>query len=275
MNASEAIAKLIEQANFSLIIFTVGLLMCRIMPVLVLSPLMGEEQVPPEIKMGVGITLSAVMFPIVSHRMGALPTSALPYIGLLLKEIFIGLSLALIVSKVFEAARVAGNIADSMAGTNSAQAQAPLAGPGGDKVTLLANLKVQLSVVMFFTLNGHHLVIQAIAQSLEIVPLDRFPRFSQGSWPFFELFIRSFADILTVALALAAPTLLTNFVTDIALGAINRMASQVQVSFLAQSLKPLLTVIVTSIVLSLVMGRIQVEFVHMLALLREALRLLG
>jgi flagellar biosynthetic protein FliR len=272
MNVSEVISRLTEQTNISLVIFTMGLLMCRIMPVLVLSPLLGEEQVPPEIKMGVGITLSAVMFPLVSHRIGALPTSALPYIALLLKEIFIGVSLALIVSKVFEAARVAGNLADSMAGTNSAQLQAPLV---NDKVTLLANLKVQLCVVMFFTLNGHHLVIQAIAESLDIVPLDRFPRFSQGSWPFFELFIRSFADILTIAMSLAAPTLLTAFVTDIALGAINRMASQVQVSFLAQSLKPLATVIVTSIVLSLVMGRMRTEFVHMLAMLRHALQLLG
>ena len=47
-------------------------------------------------------------------------------------------------------------------------------------------------------------VIEALAESFAIVPLDRFPRFSLGSWAFFELMIRSFADLLKVSLALAA-----------------------------------------------------------------------
>jgi flagellar biosynthesis protein FliR len=272
MNASEALARLTEQANLSLVIFTMGLLMSRIMPVIILSPFLGGEVVPPELKMGLGVMLSGVLFPAVSGRMGAIPTTALPYIGLLLKEIFIGVSLALIINMVFEAARVAGNLADTMSGSNSAQLHVPQI---GQQVTLLANLKVQLAVVLFITLNGHHLVIEALADSLAVVPLDRFPRFSAGQWPFFELFIRSFADLMRIALALAAPTMLASFVTDLALGAINRVAPQVQVFFIAMSIKPLATVTVVALSLGLIMGRMQEEFATMLAILRHSIRLLG
>ena len=272
MNVSEVIARLTEQANLSLVIFTMGLLLCRIMPVLVLSPFLGGEVVPTEIKMGIGVMLSAVMFPTVSPRLGAIPTSALPYIGLLLKEIFIGVALSTLVSMVFEAARVAGNITDTMSGSNNAQLYVPQL---GQQVTLFANLKVQLAVVLFLTLNGHHLVIEALAESFLVVPLDKFPRYSQGDWAFFELFIRSFADLLKISLALAAPTLLAAFLTDMALGAINRVAPQVQVFFISMAIKPLVAVVIVFMSLGLIMGRMQVEFAAMLALLRNAIRLLG
>ncbi len=271
MNVSEVIARLTEQANLSLVIFTMGLLLCRIMPVLVLSPFLGGEVVPTEIKMGVGVTLSAVLFPAVSARMGAIPTSALPYIGLLLKEIFIGVALAMIINMVFVAARVAGNIADTMSGSNNAQLFVPQL---GQQVSLFSNLKVQLSVVLFLTLNGHHLVIEALAESFAIVPLDSFPRFSLGEWAFFELIIRSFADLLKISLALAAPAMMAAFLTDMALGAVNRVAPQVQVFFISMAIKPLVSVLIIFLVISALMMRMQNEFRDMLVTGNSALRLL-
>lgn len=272
MNVTEVLTRMTEQANLSLLIFTLGLLLCRIMPVLVLSPFLGGESVPTEIKMGIGFTLSVVLMPAVSSRMGAIPISALPYIGLMLKEIFIGVTLATIVNMVFEAARVAGTIADTMSGSNNAQLFVPQL---GTQVSLFTNLKVQLAIVLFLTLNGHHLVIEAIAESLNVVPLDRFPRFSAGQWPFYEMIIRSFADLLKIALALSAPTLLAGFLTDMALGAVNRLAPQVQVFFISQNIKPLVTVIIVMLSLGLIMGRMQKEFGVMLGVLRHAVRLLG
>ncbi|PTL80504.1 flagellar biosynthetic protein FliR [Vitiosangium sp. GDMCC 1.1324] len=272
MNVSEVLARMTEQANLSLVIFTMGLLLCRVMPVLVLSPFLGGEVVPPEVKMGVGVMIAAVLFPAVSPRMGAIPTSALPYIGLMLKEIFIGVALSSIVNVVFEAARVAGNIVDTMSGSNNAQLYVPQL---GQQVSIFASLKVQLAVVLFLTLNGHHLVIEALADSLVVVPLDRFPRFSSGEWAFFELFIRSFADLLKISLALAAPPTLAAFLTDMALGAVNRVAPQVQVFFISMAIKPLVGVVIVFMSLGLIMGRMQTEFAAMLAMLRDAVRLLG
>ncbi|MDY7225528.1 flagellar biosynthetic protein FliR [Hyalangium rubrum] len=271
MNVSDVLSQLRAETNLSLVIFTVGLLMCRVMPVLIFSPFLGGEVVPTEVKMGVGITLAIVMFPAVSGTMGALPTTALPYIALLLKEIFIGVTLAFIVNVVFDAARVAGTLADTMAGSNNAQLYVPQL---GQQVSLLSSLKVQLAVVLFLTLNGHHIVIEALADSLVAIPLDKFPQFSGGVWPFFDLMIRVFADLLAISLALAAPIMLATFLTDLALGAINRVAPQIQVFFISMAIKPLVGVIVAAIALPLLMGRFQREFVSMLASLKQALRIL-
>lgn len=272
MNVADALAELGARTNVSLTIFTVALLMCRVMPVLIFSPFLGGEVVPSEVKLGLGLMVSMVLFPSISDRMGALPTSALPYIALLLKELFLGTTLAFIVNIVFDAARVAGTLVDTMAGSNNAQLYVPQL---GQQVSIFSSLKTQLAVVLFLTLDGHHMVIQGLADSLVTVPLDGFPRFSQGVWPFFDLVLRVFADLLRISIALAAPAMLATFLTDLALGAINRVAPQIQVFFISMSIKPLVGVLLVFIAIQLIIGRMQVELAGMLKMLRDAIRLLA
>jgi flagellar biosynthetic protein FliR len=271
MNAAEVVAKLAQQANLSLLIFTLGLLLCRIMPVLVFSPFLGGEVIPTEVKMGVGVTLSLVFIPLVSQRMGAIPISPLPYIALMCKEIFIGMSLAFIINVVFDAGRVAGGLSDTMMGSNNAQLYVPQL---GQQVTLYSNLKVQLSVVLFLTLNGHHIVIEALADSFVAIPLDGFPRFSAGIWPFFDLMIRVFSDLLKISLILSAPVVLATFLTDLGMGAINRVTPNFQVFFIAMAIKPLVACIIAALSMYMLVERYQKEFVFMLTALRGAIKML-
>ncbi|MCP3097623.1 flagellar biosynthetic protein FliR [Myxococcus sp. K15C18031901] len=272
MNVADIVSELAARANLSAAIFTVALLMCRVMPVLIFSPFLGGEVVPTELKMGVGLTLSIVLYPSISSVITTIPLSALPYIALMAKEVFIGFVMAFVVNTVFEAARVAGTLVDTMAGSNNAQLYVPAL---GQQVSLFTNLKVQLAVVLFLTLNGHHLVIQALADSLVLVPLDGFPRFSTGSWSFFDLIIKVFAGMMRVSMALAAPAMLAAFLTDVALGAINRVAPQIQVFFISMSIKPLVTVLITFLVFGALLGRMQDEMASMLRMLNDALKLLA
>jgi flagellar biosynthetic protein FliR len=158
-----------------------------------------------------------------------------------------------------------------MAGSNNAQLYVPQL---GQQVSLFSNLKVQLAVVLFLTLDGHHLVIQALGDSLVAVPLDGFPRFSGGAWSFFDLIVRVFADLLRVSLALAAPAMLATFLTDVALGAINRVAPQIQVFFISMSIKPLVSVLIAFLVIGALLERMQDELKGMLIMLNQAMRLL-
>ncbi len=272
MNLAELVNGLTEQLNLSAVIFAVALLMCRVMPVIIFSPFLGGEVVPTELKIGLGLTLSLVLYPAISESVKNIPLSALPYIAFMAKEVFIGFTMAFLVNVVFEAARVAGTMVDTMAGSNNAQLYVPQI---GQQVSLFSNLKVQLAVVLFLTLDGHHLVIRALGESLVTVPLLDFPRFSQGPWPYFELVIRVFADLLRISLALAAPAMLATFITDVALGAINRVAPQIQVFFISMSIKPLVSVLIAFLVIGALLERMQLELAHMLKMLSDAMRLLA
>jgi len=207
----------------------------------------------------------------VADRVTLVPVTALGFTAVLFKEIFIGLCLSTIVGMVFEAARAAGTMVDTQAGASQAQVHVPQL---QQQVTIISTLKMMLSVTLFLTLNGHHVVINTLADSLVIIPLDRFPHFGHGMWAFFELMLRIFGDFMKVGLALAAPAMIAAFLTDLALGMINRVAPQLQVFFISAALKPLVAVTMITLAIHVIMDRMHVEFVHSLRAMRDAIELL-
>ena len=109
-----------------------------------------------------------------------MPVSPLLFVALMLKELFLGLTLSFVVGIVFDAAQIAGNLIDTMSGTNQAQLMVPQI---QQQVSLFSNLQLQLVTVVFLSLGGHHIVIQAFGDSLEMIPLDRYPTFARaGTW---------------------------------------------------------------------------------------------
>ena len=180
--------------------------------------------------------------------------------------------LAMVVNIIFDAANVAGGFIDIFSGTNQAQLMVPQI---GSQVTLFASLNLQLTVVLFLTLGGHHLVIGAFAESLELIRLDQLPRFSQGMWPFFDTIIRTSGDMLRIAVAISSPVLLATFLTDLALGMINRVAPQVQVFFVAMQLKPAVSVLIMLTATHLILNRTVAEFGVMFRWLKQVIVLLS
>jgi flagellar biosynthetic protein FliR len=227
-------------ANFSAVILVWALLMGRVLPLILFAPFIGGDLVPQQVKMGVGIALSILLYPFVADT--KLPTGSIAFVLLLLKEVFIGLSIAFVATAAFDAARSAGTLVDTFSGANMATVYVPQL---GTQATLYADFKFQLTVVMFLALNGHHLVIQSLFESFKVVPLNSWPRFGHGFWPFFELVIKISSQLMLVAIALSAPSSIATFVTDLALGLVNRVAPQIQVFFISMAVKPMVVAMMT------------------------------
>lgn len=276
MNYAEALAQIRSElglkVEFTVVLLTMALLMARLLPVIILTPFLGGETVPNEVKIGLGLTIGLVLFPGLIDRMKYIPVTPLPFLGLLVKELFIGLCLSFVVGAVFHAMETAGQIIDNMSGTNMANIMVPQL---GNQVTLYGAIKLQLATALFVTLNGHHWVIQGFADSLVAIPLDQFPPMGHGQWAFYDLVIRVWADLMRVALAISAPVFLATFLTDLALGMINRVAPQVQVFFISMQIKPVVTALVMFMSLHIILDRVVKEFGSMISVLQRAIQLLS
>ena len=259
------------RTSVSLTILGVALIACRVLPLCIMSPFLGGDQIDPQVKIGVGVLLSIVLFPAIEPRLGELPIRALPFVILILKEVFIGTSLAFIVSFVFEAARIAGNLVDVMSGAQMAQVMAPLI---QQQATIYSTFKMMIATVLFLTLDGHHVVIQTLGDSVLALPIDKMPGFSQGMFAYFSVVLRDFGDMLRIGLILSGPGLIATFTTDLGMGMINRVATQLQVFFVAMAIKPLMAAIMTFLVIYMILDRMKVEFGNMLDMLKDAVRLL-
>jgi hypothetical protein len=77
-----------------------------------------------------------------------------------------------------------------------------------------------------------------------------------------------------IGLILSGPGMIATFTTDLAMGMINRVATQLQVFFVAMAIKPLVAAMMTFLVIYMILDRMKVEFGGMLVMLKQAVRLL-
>lgn len=97
-------------------------------------------------------------------------------------------------------------------------------------------------IFLFFLIDAPFLVIDALYKSYELIPPDRFfnPNFFQLDTPFFTLLEDILGTVVRISAQLAAPGLIAILMTDVFLGIANRLAPQVQITFLGLPLKSLL-----------------------------------
>ncbi|RYZ85484.1 MAG: type III secretion protein, partial [Proteobacteria bacterium] len=82
-----------------------------------------------------------------------------------------------------------------------------------------------VATLIFFSLNGHHLLIGAIVQSYELVPLAQM---KLASGPFAEMatFVQ---EMMVMALKMCAPIIGAILITNIAMGILGRAIPQINV----------------------------------------------
>ncbi len=219
-------------ANLERYLWALGVGAMRTIPIVILIPAFGGQNVPAQVRMGLGLALSALCLPTV---MAILPDRGgmLFWILLLAREVAVGFTVGFVGSSVFRATEIAGRLVDTLRGSNMAEVISPVsegrASPMGDILLLL-------TVVIFLEMGGVGFVATALARSYQAVPLE-FLNTVQSLGAAARLVIVTTAMLLESALALAAPAVVALFAADLVLGAIARMAPQIPVYFVGMPLK--------------------------------------
>ncbi len=189
-----------------------GLVFARCGGLLALAPPLGTRQFPLALRLGLAAVLAAALAPVaeLTPQVGAV--TICEYSALLVREAAIGLATGFAAALVFHAFTVAGGLLDSFLGAGSATQRAEGIGP-------LATLSWTLAAAVFVAIDGHHLVIRALAEGLRVLPVG-------GPVAAGEL--AAMADAVRAMLAagvqIAAPTLAAIYVAEVVLAACDRLA---------------------------------------------------
>jgi len=103
---------------------------------------------------------------------------------------------------------------------------------GGSTGVFSAFLEIMAGMI-FFSLNGHHLLIQALASSYSVFPLAGekfFARLAAG-------LVNSSGEIFVIALRVSAPVLIGLLLSDVVLGILSRAIPQMNVFMVAPPLQ--------------------------------------
>lgn len=216
------------------VLFLLG--MGRIVPIIALAPFFGAKILPDTLKIGIGIILVPIFLPMLIARSVGHIELDITFIFLMIKEVFIGSLLGMLVSVPFSIAQSAGILIDNQRGSQSLQVMDPSSQTQVSPIGLLYN---NVLIAIFFSIGGPFLFFDAVFTSYTVIPADQLldPAFFSSTKPVWHVFISLLTTMVTVALQLSAPSLIAMLLSDLFLGIANRMAPQVQISFLLWSLK--------------------------------------
>jgi len=189
-----------------------GLVFARCGGLLALAPPLGTRQFPVTLRLGLAAVLAAALAPVaaVAPHVGAVTIGG--YAALLVREAALGLATGFAAALVFHAFTVAGGLVDSFLGTGSAAQRAEGAGP-------LAALSWTLAAAVFVAIDGHHLVLRALAEGLRVLPVGG--PMAAGELAAVGGAVRA---MLAAGVAIAAPTLAAIYVAEVVLAAFDRLA---------------------------------------------------
>jgi flagellar biosynthetic protein FliR len=248
----------------SLLLF--GLILGRVAAVFSLVPFIGGPSVPGQVKIGVAVIVSAVLFPGLVGMAGALPASPLFYLALLAKEVVVGAMIGFLTQLVFYGVQIAGIVIDTQRGLNQITYLAPQL-PGN--VSALGNFQFQTSLVLFLAIGGHLAFLRAVANSFAAVPLLAMPQMQVGWLALADQVARISANALALGVQLAAPVVLAIFLVDISFGSIGKVASQIRISNDANTAKSWIGLAVFFFAAAFLLAQLQKFFLLMLHAIGE------
>jgi flagellar biosynthetic protein FliR len=207
------------------------LLAARVAAATMLTPVFGPTQIPAPVRVFVSLGFAAFLVLAVPVSMPPM-TSAAGLTLALLGELLIGASLAFGFMVAYAATQVAGRTLDVQFGYGAAAVLSPTT---QTPAPLIGTVLGMAAVAVFLALDGHHVLIRALALSVQTYP----PGTLALDIDFGE-HLRFSGAMFTFGLALAAPVMLSLLLADVALAVMARSMPQLNVFVLSFSVKIML-----------------------------------
>jgi flagellar biosynthetic protein FliR len=197
------------------------LVLSRVSPLFVLAPVFSSRMLPMRARSVAAVALSFGLAPFALHG-HHVPVDVMELGGLVMKELLVGFAYAFALGAVFAAVSVAGGLLDTAMGFSFGSLIDPIT---GSQSQILSQLYAMVGVLVFIAIDGDHWMIEGLARSYELVPIDKLPSINALVGGADKAFVSIFAS----ALQLAAPVLLAVIITDAAMGLVSRVMPQLNV----------------------------------------------
>lgn len=210
-------------------IAAVLLVSIRFGAVFLMTPVFGSVQLPAHVRVFFVLALSATIVSAAGTRVLDMPLQPGDLVIAALGELMVGALLAFGLFAGFGAFLFGGRLLDMQIGFGVANLIDPATRHQSPLLGTALNL---LAVLLFFAVDGHHLILRGLAYSLEKFPPGAFVgRFDLAT------VVAMFGSMFTFGIALVAPVVFCLFLIDVGMAVISRTMPQVNVFFLGISIK--------------------------------------
>lgn len=208
----------IAQTQIFILVFT------RIMAMIIPVPVLGGNAIPAQVRIGLGIILSAVLIPWQPLGPGVKELDIFAFAAAIFQELVIGLLAGFAATLTFGALQIAGETMGLSSGFGAGNILNPAVGISG---SALDQLFIMVGMLLFVVMDGHHYFLMAVQKTFAQIPVNTPIPFTDAG-----ILIRMTAEMIAAGVQLALPVIGALLLADITMGLLARVAPQIQIFFL-------------------------------------------
>lgn len=196
----------------------------RVGGLFIMGPILASRTAPVRVRAALVFFLTLAMLP----RLGTEPplhaaqAGVAVMLGMLGFETLIGFTIGLVAQLTFGAVQMAGQLAGIQMGIGLSNLIDP---QSQEQITSLALWQNLLALLIFLSVDGHHLLIRAVADSFVVLPLGGGLPSAAG----FGMVLDLAGGLFVVALKIAAPVLVLLLLVNAAMGVLAKLIPQLNV----------------------------------------------
>ena len=200
------------------------LALARVAGLFIMAPIFAARMAPMRVRAALALFITLAMLPILSSAPLPLAANAGPIalFGMLAFETLIGFTIGLVAQLTFGAVQMAGQLAGIQMGIGLANLIDPQT---QEHITSIAQWQNLLALLVFLAVDGHHMLIRAVADSFHVLPLGGGLPSAAG----FGLVMDLAGGLFVVALKIASPVLVLLLLVNAAMGVLAKLIPQLNV----------------------------------------------
>lgn len=251
--------------NFQLFL----LILTRLTGLFVISPIFSRSNVPMTMKIGLAVTLSLILLPLSIHNVNLDINNIRALIFFSTTEFLIGIIIGFISFIYFSVVYLAGTVIDIQMGFGMVNIMDPQTNA---QMPIMSGLYSILISLVFLTVNGHHMLIQSIIHSYEVLPIGFQISINQNIITHLtHMLLETFA----LSLQLSAPILISIFLVNVILGILARTMPQMNIFMVGMPLKIFIGIIIVFLSLNFFISYSEVVFDKMFRAIYEFMKILS
>ena len=172
------------------------------------------------------------------------------FIIIVFKELAVGFLIGYVATLAFAAFVMGGGLISSEMGLTMAELVDPLT---GDRVSPIAQLLQIVALILFFSINGHHWLINALILSYKTVPITGFIEMGSSVGKIIDLF----NGLFIAAIKIAAPIMIVLGLTVVVAGFLARSTPEINIFLIIFPMKILVGFLLLTIMFPFITRAIQ------------------
>jgi flagellar biosynthesis protein FliR len=200
------------------------LALARVGGLFIMGPIFASRTAPVRVRAALVFFLTLAMLPLLGPEAPVLAADAgvATLVGMMAFETMIGFTVGLVAQLIFGAVQMAGQLAGIQMGIGISNLIDPQT---QEHITSLAQWQNLLALLIFLAVDGHHILIQAIADSFRVLPLGGGLPSPEG----FGMVVDLAGGLFVIALKIAAPVLVLLLLVNAAMGVLAKLIPQLNV----------------------------------------------